>query len=257
MLKDQWTLCPGVHWTKIQKLILIFTWSQLLPESKLMMTSHQSHAKEHTSTIISKRDNLHCENCSLSKLLSVIIALFCPGRYDPDNKFHGANMGPIWVLSAPDGPHVGPMNFAIARSSTHKDTYIAPAHDSYGVSNMNKFFVENIDSVIIRTGCVNDVRDKIVINKPTGTMWEMQIDINFFSHYILIIVIWALPVKWLSSKYHWMSLTISQHRCRLDAANTKTISYLIRFVSDLCGHKSSQGYNETAWNKNSHRPTTI
>ena len=31
----------------------------------------------------------------------------------PDSKVHGANMGPTWVLSAPDGPHVGPMNFAI------------------------------------------------------------------------------------------------------------------------------------------------
>ena len=31
----------------------------------------------------------------------------------PDNKVHGANMGPTWVLSAPDGPHIGPMNFAI------------------------------------------------------------------------------------------------------------------------------------------------
>ena len=28
----------------------------------------------------------------------------------PDSKVHGANMGPTWVLSAPDGPHVGPMN---------------------------------------------------------------------------------------------------------------------------------------------------
>ena len=26
---------------------------------------------------------------------------------------HGANMGSIWVLPAPDGPHVGPMNLAI------------------------------------------------------------------------------------------------------------------------------------------------
>ena len=32
---------------------------------------------------------------------------------DPDNNVHGAKMGPIWVLSAPDGPHVGPMNLAI------------------------------------------------------------------------------------------------------------------------------------------------
>ena len=31
----------------------------------------------------------------------------------PDNKVHGANMGPTWVLSAPDGPHVGPINLPI------------------------------------------------------------------------------------------------------------------------------------------------
>ena len=33
--------------------------------------------------------------------------------YYLDSKVHGANMGPTWVLSAPDGPHVGPMSFAI------------------------------------------------------------------------------------------------------------------------------------------------
>ena len=31
----------------------------------------------------------------------------------PDSKVHGANMGPTWVLSVPDGPHVGPMNLPI------------------------------------------------------------------------------------------------------------------------------------------------
>ena len=31
----------------------------------------------------------------------------------PDSKVHGTNMGPTWVLSAPDGPHVGPMNLII------------------------------------------------------------------------------------------------------------------------------------------------
>ena len=30
-----------------------------------------------------------------------------------DSKVHGANMGPTWALSAPGGPHVGPMNVAI------------------------------------------------------------------------------------------------------------------------------------------------
>ena len=36
-----------------------------------------------------------------------------PDRNSPDSKLHGANMGPTWVLSAPDGPHVGPTNLAI------------------------------------------------------------------------------------------------------------------------------------------------
>ena len=31
----------------------------------------------------------------------------------PDSKVHGVNTGPTGVLSAPDGPHVGPMNLAI------------------------------------------------------------------------------------------------------------------------------------------------
>ena len=31
----------------------------------------------------------------------------------PDSKVYRARMGPTWVLSAPDGPHVGHMNFAI------------------------------------------------------------------------------------------------------------------------------------------------
>ena len=39
----------------------------------------------------------------------------------PDNKVHGANKGPTWVLSAPDGPHVGPMNLAI------RDVYFYPS----------------------------------------------------------------------------------------------------------------------------------
>ena len=34
-------------------------------------------------------------------------------KQHPNSKVHGAHMGPTWVLSAPDGPHVGPMNLAI------------------------------------------------------------------------------------------------------------------------------------------------
>ena len=33
--------------------------------------------------------------------------------FTPDSKVHWANMGPTWVLLAPDGPHVAPMNLAM------------------------------------------------------------------------------------------------------------------------------------------------
>ena len=47
---------------------------------------------------------------------------------NPDSKFYGANMGPIWAQLAPDGPHVGPMNLAIRESNSiwhlYKNTYL-------------------------------------------------------------------------------------------------------------------------------------
>ena len=45
--------------------------------------------------------------------ISRIIILNNIIEHDPDSKVHGANMGPTWVLSATDGPHVGPMDLAI------------------------------------------------------------------------------------------------------------------------------------------------
>ena len=32
---------------------------------------------------------------------------------NPDSKVHEANMGATWVLSAPGGPHVGPINLVV------------------------------------------------------------------------------------------------------------------------------------------------
>ena len=45
--------------------------------------------------------------CSKNATVTVLSAIY------PDSKVHEANTGPTLVLSAPDGPHVGPMNFAI------------------------------------------------------------------------------------------------------------------------------------------------
>ena len=45
---------------------------------------------------------------SNADMIKIIVGYTCPEQL-PDSKVHGANLGPTWVLAAPDGPHVGPM----------------------------------------------------------------------------------------------------------------------------------------------------
>ena len=51
--------------------------------------------------------------------LSLVSPLVNPSNEIPDNKVHGANMGPIWDRQDPGGPHVGPMNLAIWDAIEH------------------------------------------------------------------------------------------------------------------------------------------
>ena len=46
----------------------------------------------------------------------------------PDSEVHVANMGPTWVLSAPDGPRVGPMNFVIRDYTLGRIGFIKDSH---------------------------------------------------------------------------------------------------------------------------------
>ena len=51
---------------------------------------------------------------------------------NPDNKVHGANKGPTWFLSAPDRPHVGPMNLAV-----REDIDVCIFHGIYYILSTN------------------------------------------------------------------------------------------------------------------------
>ena len=69
----------------------------------------------------------------------------------PDNKVHGANMGPTWVLSAPDEPHVGPINLAIRSRCFGK----AGARCYYNTTNflqntLNRHSIVQPSGVIVR-----------------------------------------------------------------------------------------------------------
>ena len=50
---------------------------------------------------------------SWSDYSSINVSVIASHKDVLDSRIHGANMGPTWVLSAPDGPHVGPMSLAI------------------------------------------------------------------------------------------------------------------------------------------------
>ena len=58
------------------------------------------------------------------------------GRVGPDSKIHGAKMGPTWVLSTPDGPHVGPMNLAIRGTPSSTSLYTSIHDEAVGVTDM-------------------------------------------------------------------------------------------------------------------------
>ena len=64
---------------------------------------------------------------------SIIRAWYIPlanslEEVSPDSKVDGANMGPTWVLSAPGGPHVGPINLAIWETTSHTSGFM---HSSF------------------------------------------------------------------------------------------------------------------------------
>ena len=53
--------------------------------------------------------------CRRAARFSLLQSLWkCRGNH-PGSKVHGANMGPTWGLSAPDGPHVGPWTLQSGR----------------------------------------------------------------------------------------------------------------------------------------------
>ena len=100
--------CQAITWTNVE----------LLPNGPLGTTSVKFQSKLfihenpfgnvvwETTTILSRRRwPIKYKSRSYGE------SEFCH-RY-PDSKVHGANMGPTWFLSAPDGPHVGPMNLDI------------------------------------------------------------------------------------------------------------------------------------------------
>ena len=93
---------------------------KLSPES--MLTSCQRELSRKLQWYLGQDTINFLENICNEFLNIVHKVLICSGMKVPDSKVHGANMGPTWVLSAPDGPHIDPMNLAIWGVSAQEST---------------------------------------------------------------------------------------------------------------------------------------
>ena len=107
--------------------IFINNFEYLLIEDKCTLASHRQWC------------SLICVNATFRQTLTLVTGACLSSdfrlvseRNYTDSKVHGANVGPTWVLSAPDRPHVGPMNLAIRVVSLHDLRSISASPDIAG-----------------------------------------------------------------------------------------------------------------------------
>ena len=103
------------RWAMYWNIPLTFADNSASKKEKALMgfCLHDSMMQFHQTLWNGAWDQFHCIRAQPAWLWLNKREAFCFPDYIPDSKAHGANMGPTWVLSAPDGPHVSPMNLVI------------------------------------------------------------------------------------------------------------------------------------------------
>ena len=99
--------------------------------------------------------------------------------YIPDSKAHGANVGPTWVLSAPDRPYVGPMNFAIGdvsrRNNMKAEMYF------FGPRQYALASPRHLTNNVISTSPPNNSMGKVLSGSSHNLQCEATITSSVFS----------------------------------------------------------------------------
>ena len=80
---------------------------------------------------------------------AVLAGLIISHKMIPGSKIYWANMGPTWVLSAPVGPHVGPINLAIKHSYRRQPPMVFA----------RSFVILNESGRVWKLVCINDLED--------------------------------------------------------------------------------------------------
>ena len=117
------TFCYNLRYIDWTYLVISLQWRHMIVTAS-QITNHSTVCQQLIKAY-NKGNCFHVIMPSNTSLLFRIVVPCCTWKSEqaiqdvfPDSKVHGANMGPIWVLSAPDGPHVGPMNLAIRVGAT-------------------------------------------------------------------------------------------------------------------------------------------
>ena len=126
----------------------------------------------------------------------------------PDSKVHVANMGSTWVLSAPGGPHVGPMNLAIRDplQSPHsldlsKDiSYLLSTHTTIKLINFTSTkWQQNLASWQLSFFYDATNNNKVGIMTTLGFQWSPVIQYGSRTNGDLIVdgdLIWGCFLVW-------------------------------------------------------------
>ena len=75
-----------------------------------------------------------------------------------DSNFHGAHMGPTWVLSAPGGSQVGPMNLAIRDMVLLGHHELVPVLQRHHMKHWIAWVYWGKEAPTLRSISVNDIR---------------------------------------------------------------------------------------------------
>ena len=131
-----------MHMT-FQLYIVIFTmdsWSVIFPKSSDLNLAAMTDGDNSSCVTFGVDEHILLKGTPVLSFNGRLHITMVMGNINvPDSKVHGANMGPTWVLSAPDGPHVGPMNLAI-RGFVWSTRYVRdqPASDVDTTQSINR-----------------------------------------------------------------------------------------------------------------------
>ena len=145
----------------------------------------------------------NADNSSNEKILPNLIAyergqcVACQKWTDfPDSKVQGANTGPIWVLSAPDGPHVCPMKCPIKGNCSNPLAWLvvllAPGHQTMGSNPVNHIWLKHLSvwSWSIRYLMTYLLKSVYFLYKRSASVWLLTFYWIYFNLFYCNYMIW-------------------------------------------------------------------